>query len=167
PCGRPGSPPCAWRRSGRARRLRGWRQRATSGRCRTKRWTWPPRPRPPRRPWPRRRCAPWREAPSPAPAGSARPTRQRSRHQLPHRRQLADQPLGDRLLERVDAQLTEVRAAAATNSLERLLEAALLAVEALRGHRVEGVADMDDPRDERDLVTEQAVGIAPAVPAPE
>src|SRR6185369_13259441 len=67
--------------------------------------------------------------------------------------------------ERVDAQLTEVRAAAAANLLERLLEAALLAVEALRGHRVEGVGDMDDPRDERDLVTEQAVGIAPAVHA--
>ena len=40
-----------------------------------------------------------------------------------------------------------------------------LAVGALRGHGVEGVADGDDPRSKRDLLAGQAVRVARAVPA--
>src|SRR3990172_949351 len=54
-------------------------------------------------------------------------------------------------------------AGAAVQLLERLLQGDDALVGAVGGHRVEGVADEDDARAERDLVAGEAVGVAAAV----
>src|SRR4029077_3643576 len=68
-----------------------------------------------------------------------------------------------RALEGVDAHLAEVASPAPVNLVHCDLEAQSLAVEALGRHRVERVGDVDDPCGERDLVSQEAVGIAAPV----
>src|SRR5207244_6203947 len=59
----------------------------------------------------------------------------------------------------------ELRTGAALELRERLVRDEPATVGALRGHRVEGVRDEEDPRAERDLLARQPIRIAPAVPA--
>ena len=67
--------------------------------------------------------------------------------------------------ERVDHVRVELRPRAAPQLLERLLGASARAVGPVGRHRAVGVAAADDPRDERDLLADEPVGIAAAVQA--
>src|SRR5262249_51644353 len=111
----------------------------------------------------RRTCARSREAPAWELAGRARPRRPRSRRRVAHRRQPAYPPCCNRTLERVHAERAEVRVTTAADFLQCLLEAAFLAVEALRRHRIESIGDVDDASGKRDLLSELPLGIAPTV----
>ena len=72
---------------------------------------------------------------------------------------------GDDRLERVDGGRHELRAGAAAELGERALDRHRLAVDAVLGHRVVGVAHGDDARPARDVVAHEPVRVAPAVPA--
>src|SRR5439155_24628778 len=65
-----------------------------------------------------------------------------------------------RPLERVDTARAEVRAAAAPQFGERMVEAHRLAVDAACGQRVERGGNVDDSRGERDRIAGEAVRVA-------
>src|SRR5439155_10257148 len=67
--------------------------------------------------------------------------------------------------DRVDDRGVEMRACAAPQLFERLLAGSRGPVGAVGRHGGVRVAGADDPRDQRDLLVRQAVGIPAAVPA--
>src|SRR3954453_537972 len=71
----------------------------------------------------------------------------------------------DDLEERVCALRVELRARAALDLGHGVGHRQGASIDPVLGHRMEGVADADDARAERDLVGLEALGIARAVPA--
>ena len=67
--------------------------------------------------------------------------------------------------QRADDGRVELRAGVARKLQAGVLDVHRLAVRAVAGHRVEGVADQHDAAGQRDLAGLQAVGVAAAVPA--
>src|ERR1700689_3467563 len=82
----------------------------------------------------------------------------------------AAQPLGrgtfaDQLAEHLDQLRVELRAGAATQLRQGILDGHRVLVGAIVEHRAKGVADRDDAGAERDLLAGQAVRVTLAVPA--
>ena len=62
--------------------------------------------------------------------------------------------------EGLDEPLVELRAGGIPEAAQRLADVERLAIRPGRGHRREGVADREDPGDERDLLAGEAVEVA-------